>query len=242
MNHQIKYPAVLLCLILLLTAACKTTGSSSGKDGIGTSSGGVSLPGGGTAPAVISESDKPLDAMTRAMRAQLDAKSYRAHVTTTLADGAPSKMLIEYVAPDSYRMTQSGQGDAAGGSSMEYVIVKGAMYMKTPKGEWAKSPIDASSMIKAFRDPKMLDELTKTADVKLVGPDMLDGAPMLVYEYTQTNPMGMNLKNTSRTWLSVADGLPRKTESEGEFDGKKTKTLVTMTDYNADIKIESPVK
>jgi hypothetical protein len=125
---------------------------------------------------------------------------------------------------------------------MEFVIVNGAMYMKTPDGKWGKSPIDASQMIKSFRDPKMLDELVKTADVKLVGADTLDGAPMLVYQYTQNNPLGMNLRNTSRTWLSVADGLPRKTESEGEFDGKKTKTLITMSDYNADIRIESPVK
>jgi hypothetical protein len=97
-------------------------------------------------------------------------------------------------------------------------------------------------MIKAFRDPKMLDELEKTADVKLVGPDTLDGVPMLVYQYTQTNPMGMKLKSTSKTWLSVADGLPRKTETEGEFNGAKTKMLMTMSDYNADIKIDAPLK
>ena len=125
---------------------------------------------------------------------------------------------------------------------MESVIVRGAMYMKMPNGQWAKSPVDASEMIKAFRDPKMLDELAKTADVKFIGPDTHDGAPMLVYQYTQNNPMGMNLKSTSKTWLSVADGLPRKTESEGEFNGKKTKTLITMSDYNSDIKIESPIK
>jgi hypothetical protein len=158
-------------------------------------------------------------------------------------DGAPNKMLIEYAAPDSDRMTRAaGQGGATGDSSMEYVIVRGAMYMKTPDGGWAKSPVDASDMIKAFRDPKMLDELTKTADVKFVGPDTLDGAPMLVYQYTQTNPMGMNLKSVAKTWLSVADGLPRKTETEGEFNGQKTKTIITISDYNADIKIESPLK
>ncbi|HEX8130226.1 MAG TPA: hypothetical protein VF527_14070 [Pyrinomonadaceae bacterium] len=237
MNHKIKYLAAPLCLILLMCAACK-------NDGIGTGSGGAVLPGvsGGNTSAVISANDKPLDVMTKAMRAQLDAKSYRAHVTTTLADGTSNKMFIEYAAPDSFRMTSAGQGGAAGNPGMEYVIVRGAMYMKTPNGQWAKSPIDASEMIKAFRDPKMLDELEKTADVKLVGPDTLDGVPMLVYQYTQTNPMGMKLKSTSKTWLSVADGLPRKTETDGEFDGKKTKTLITMSDYNADIKIEAPVK
>ncbi len=242
MNHKIKYLTTLLCVILSMTAAaCK-------QDGTGTSGGGVTLPGvsgnsGGSAAAVISADDKPLDVMTKAMRAQLDAKSYRAHVTSSMGDGAATKMLIEYTAPDRYRMTGEGAGGEAGkGFKMEYVIVGGATYIKTPNGGWVKSPIDASAMIKNFRDPKMLDELAKTADVKLVGTDTIDGAPMLVYQYTQNNPMGMNLKSTSKTWLSVADGLPRKTESEGEFDGKKTKTLITMSDYNADIRIEAPVK
>lgn len=245
MNHKLKYLALPLCLILLLTPACRTTGISSSSNGTGSGSGGVSLRGGGgnktTTSAAISENDKPLDVMTRAMRAQLDAKSYRAHVTSTLADGAPNKMIIEYVAPDRYRMVNDMQ---VGGKSLnqEFIIVGNGSYIKAPNGQWVKSPVDASEIVKGFRDPKMLDELAKTADVKFVGADTLDGAPMLVYQYTQTNPMGLKMTSTAKTWLSVADGMPRKTESEGEFDGKKTKTLVTISDYNSDIKIESPVK
>jgi len=245
MNHKLTYLFTGFCLILLTTPACT-------RNGIGSGSGGVSLPAasgntgaGTTAAAAISENDKPADAMTRAMRAQLDAKSYRAHVTTTMADGTTNKMLIEYAAPDRFRMTGEGQtGDESAGKSfkVEYVIVGGATYVKMPNAGWTKSPIDARPMLKAFRDPKMLDELAKTAEVKLVGPDTLDGAPMLVYQYTQNNALGMNIKSHSKTWLAVADGLPRKTETEGEFDGKKTKTLITMSDYNADIKIEAPVQ
>jgi outer membrane lipoprotein-sorting protein len=48
------------------------------------------------------------------------------------------------------------------------------------------------------------------------------------------------MKAASKTWLSEADGLPRKTETEGELDGKKTRTVVTISDYNADVKIEAP--
>ena len=242
MNSQTKFSACLLCLLLLTCAACASRPAGDNGAGGPAASNGSTSGGATTAAAAISENDKPLDAMTRAMRAQLDAKSYRARVKTTLADGAASEMLIEYSAPDSYRMTRPAQGGAGDNAGMEFVIVGGATYIKTPNAGWVKSPIDAGEMIKGFRDPKMLDELTKTADVKFIGPDTLDGAPMLVYQYTQTNPMGMNVKNTAKTWLSVADGLPRKTESEGEFQGKKTKTLITMSDYNADIRIESPVK
>jgi hypothetical protein len=240
-----KLSTCLLCSLLLFVAACASRPANEGGGGGSSNAAPASSgsTGGGFGAAAISENDKPVEVMTKAMRAQLDAKSYRAHVTTSTADGMTNKMLIEYVAPDRYRMTGEGQGGGAGkGFKMEYVIVGGATYIKTPNGGWVKSPVDASGIIKGFRDPKMLDELAKTADVKLVGADTLDGAPMLVYQYTQNNPMGMQLKSTAKTWLSVADGLPRKTETEGEYNGTKTRTLVTMSDYNADIKIDAPMK
>ena len=246
MNSMTKVSTYLICSLLLLTAACASRPAGDN------SAGGTTAPaapassgstGGGLSAAAISESDKPVDVMTRAMRAQLDAKSYRAHVTSSTGDGTANKMLIEYAAPDRYRMTTEGQGGEGGkGFKLEYVIVGGVTYVKPPDGDWVKSPVDANAIIKSFRDPKMLDELAKTADVKFIGPDTLDGAPMLVYQYTQNNPMGMKLKSTAKTWVAVADGLPRKTETDGEFNGKKTKTFVTMSDYNADIKIEAPVK
>ncbi len=244
MNSATKFSTRLLCLLLLFV----TAGCASRPPAGDNSAGGKSAPvapggaGGGARAAVISENDKPIDVLTRAMRAQLDAKSYRAQVNTTSDEGS-SKMLIEYAAPDRYHMTGETQPSGASQSfKMEYVIAGGATYIKTPNGQWTRSPIDASQMLKAFRDPKMLDELSKSADAKLVGPDTIDGEPMLVYQYTQNNPLGMNLKVNSKTWLSVADGLARKTESEGEMRGKKTRTLITIYDYNTDIKIEAPVK
>ena len=243
----IKFLLFSLCSLLLVIAAAACASppagenSAVGGNAANASPGNRAGGGGGGGARAVSENDNPLDAMTRAMRAQLDAKSYRAHVTATLPDGTSNAMVIEYVAPDRYRMTNDAQIGGKG-YKQEFVIVGGATYIKAPNSSWVKSPVDASGIVKAFRDPKMLDELTKTADVKFVGADTIDGAPMLVYQYTQNNPMGMNLKSTSKTWLSVADGLPRKTESEGEMDGKRTKTLVTISDYNADIKIESPVK
>jgi hypothetical protein len=247
MNTLNKVSACLLCsLLLTVSTACasRPAGDSSGGAGGTATPASSAGKGAGSSAAAISENDKPVDAMTRAMRAQLDAKSYRAQVTSSTDDGTTNKILIEYAAPDRYRMTGGKQdgGGAGQGFKMEYVIVGGATYIKNPNSGWVKSPIDGGEIIKAFRDPKMLDELAKTADVKFVGADTLDGAPMLVYQYTQNNPFGMKMRSTAKTWLSVADGLPRKTETDGEFKGKKMKTLITMSDYNADIKIEAPLK
>ncbi|HYO98769.1 MAG TPA: hypothetical protein VER76_00995 [Pyrinomonadaceae bacterium] len=233
-----------LSVLLMMSVACNKdgkTGSTKGGGGAPSGSGGGSAAP-TTAAAAISADDKPLDVMTKAMRAQLDAKSYRAHVTSSVSDGTTSSMVIEYVAPDRYRMTSEAKPGGGQSYQMEYVIVGGETYIKAPNRGWVKSPIDAGGMIKAFRDPKMLDELAKTADVKYVGAETLDGEPALVYQYTQNNPLGTNLKSSSKTWLSVADGLPRKTETDGEFNGQKTKTLVKMSGYNSDIKIEAPPK
>jgi hypothetical protein len=84
--------------------------------------------------------------------------------------------------------------------------------------------------------------LSKGAEIKFVGPDTLGGMPMLVYQYTLDNAGGLTGKSVTKTWVSVADGLPRKSESDGEYAGTKTKTVSTVSDYNADIKIELPAK
>jgi hypothetical protein len=96
-------------------------------------------------------------------------------------------------------------------------------------------------LIAQFRDPKVIDELTKGADIKFVSTDTLDGAPMRVYQYSVSDPQGKGFKVTSKTWVNSTDNLPRKTESEGEMEimGKqvKTKTTVTYYAYGADIRI-----
>jgi hypothetical protein len=241
MALRVKSYSLPLFALALALAACNS-GAPGANGGAAPASGGNSAAAGssssaGGGVAVISADDKPHDVMMKAVRAQLDARSYRAHVTTSMGGGPDNKMVIEYVAPDRYRMVSEAQG-----GRQEFVIVGGAAYIKGPNGQWVKSPVGVADIIKQFRDPKVLEDMAKTTDIKLVGPDMVDGTPTLVYEYTQNNVMGMNMKSTARTWLAVSDGMPRKTEAEGEYDGKKTKTLVTMSDYNSDIKIEAPIK
>jgi hypothetical protein len=204
------------------------------------------LPGGGAAAgagggAVISASDKPLDVMLKATRAQLDAKSYRANIRNDASNGSTNTVVVEYAAPDRYHMTTHSQ---AGGrdTTLEYIVVGRDTFMKMNGGAWQHFPVDMSKMITAFRDPKFIDELAKKSDVKLVGPDTLDGRPMLVYEYTMDNAMGMKMTSHSKTWVAVADGLPRKSESESELSGIKTRTEMTVSDYNSDIRIEPPTK
>jgi outer membrane lipoprotein-sorting protein len=238
MNPKMKIRAAALCSLLLAVAACSSKPETGGGAGVVSPNGGGGASAGG---GVVSASDKPLDVMTKATRAQLDAKSYRANIKNTSSNGSTNTLLVEYAAPDHYHMvtrTQAGGRD----TSLEYVIVGKDTFMKMNNGAWQRFPIDMSKMISAFRDPKFIEELAKTSDVKFVGADTVDGAPMLVYEYTMNNAMGSNVKSHAKTWVAVSDGLPRKSESESEFGGVKTKTEMTMSGYNSEIKIEPPIK
>lgn len=244
MKSKLRIQTLALSSLLFAFAGCSSAPSTGGGDagGAPAAAGGASAGGGGAARAgVISASDKPLDVLTRAIRAQLDAKSYRAQMDISASQGPANKMLVEYASPDRYHVVR----DATAGepnSRLEYIIIGKETHVKSGDGPWTKFPADMGSMINSLRDPKVVEELTKGADMKLVGPDTLDGEPMLVYQYTLDSVGGLPVKSVTKTWVSVADGLPRKSESDGEFQGTKTKTVARMSDYNADIKIESPVK
>jgi hypothetical protein len=233
-----KFLAISMCAVLSVSAACASRSTDGNNAGTAASPG---ASGATKSAGVISASDKPLDVMTRATRGQLDAKSYRANMKNTASNGSANTLMVEYVAPDRYHMSTHSQ---AGGrdTSLEYIIVGKDTFMRMNGGEWRRFPVDMSKMISAFRDPKFIDEITKSADIKFVGADTLDGAPMLVYEYTLDNAAGMNIKTHAKTWVAVSDGLPRKSESEGEFSGVKTTTEMIISDYNSDIKIEPPIK
>jgi outer membrane lipoprotein-sorting protein len=173
----------------------------------------------------------PIDVMTAAIKGQFDAKSYRARMES-LSDGKSFMTTVEYVAPDRFHMT---------GPMNETIIVGSDAYIKLPTGQWQKVPIDANQMISSFRDPKMVEELRNSTDVKFLGTDSIDGMPAKVYQYTRKNVSGANMTTTSKVWIAVSDNLPRKMEVEANVNGKPSKTLITYYDYNTDIKIVPPM-
>lgn len=235
MAPKLRIQILTICSLLLALTACNSAPST--RDGSAV----APVAGGGTSAGVVSATDKPLDVMTKAMRAQLDAKSYRARMEQSASNGTNITMQVEHVSPDRDHVVVDAK---TGGQNnkMEYVIVGKDTYMKMGNSPWAKSPMDMGGMLKSFRDPKVIEDLTKGAEVKFIGPDTLGGMPMLVYQYTLDNFGGVAMKSVTKTWVAVSDGLPRKSESDGEYQGTKSKTLITYSDYNADIKIELPAQ
>jgi hypothetical protein len=225
MNHSNRLLAALLILAVVMAAGCNAPANRN-------SAGNANSPTSGNASSTGTADDAAatMDALTKSIDAQLNARSFRARLDSTF-DNQETARTIEYVAPDRFRMASEAD---------ETIIIGSNAWVRQNNGAWQKLPIDASQMIASVRDPKIIDQLRKSAEVKLIGPDTLDGKPMTVYQYTLRNVMGTDMTSHAKAWISVADSLPRRMETETEIKGKTSKATITYFDYNADIKIEPP--
>ena len=230
MNFSVAFKLCLTCCLLLFVASCRKTDSSGS---------------GGTSPMnPITASTDPRGELTKSMSAVLAAKSYRARWVTSSDSGINSTTVMEFVGPDRYRILR--EADLRGRTSKnETIIVAQDTYMKMGDSPWQKFPVKMGELIAQFRNPKVIEEISKSADVKFIGHDTVDGSPAMVYQYAYNDPQGKGFKTTAKTWIGVANNLPLKTESEGEVEmmGKtiKSKSTITYSDFGADIKIERPM-
>jgi hypothetical protein len=229
MNAFIKLEIASLCGLLLLSAACGGPSSSTGN-----------------APMnPVTAGADPHGELTKAMSAMLAAKSYRSRMQSSSSSGINGTTLVEFSAPDRFHLTREATLPGRGPSKQETIIIGNDTWMKMGDAPWQKFPANLGEMITQLRNPKAVEELAKATEVKFIGPDVLDGSPAMVYQYTLNDIEGKGFKNTAKTWVGVTDNLPRKTESETEMNitGKQTdtKTTVTYYDYGAVIKIEPPM-
>lgn len=184
-----------------------------------------------TKSGAVSKEENPLDVLTKAAKAQLETKSFRARMISSIDGGKESTRIVECVAPDRFHIT--GEND-------EMILAGGSVFMKSPAGDWTKLLFDPSAMINQIRDANRFDEIRKSTDVGLIGAEVVEGVPTLVYRYSLKNAFGMNFTSNCKMWVGVTDSLPRKMEVDGVFNKVKSKSIVTYYDYGADIKIEPP--
>src|SRR5687768_4409519 len=224
----------LLVCCLALTAACSRTVPSGG--------GAAETPGADTKTAKASSD--PRGALAESLNSMLAAKSYRARVVSSSPQGA-TNVVAEFVAPDRFHLTTELERPNHGSSTLETIVVGKDTYVKMDTEPWRKFPANLGDMISKFRDPKVVAELSKGADVKFIGTETLDGMPTFIYQYSFNSPEYKDFKGSTKTWVAASDNLPRKTETEGEMNvnGKPvmTKTTITYSDFGADIKIDPPI-
>jgi hypothetical protein len=230
MRHSNRLLAASIILAVIMATGCNAPANRNSA-ATNSSAGNANSPASGSVGNASATTDaQALDGLTNSINAQLNARSFRARLDSTF-DNQEMARTIEYVAPDRFRM--AGEAD-------ETIIIGSNAWIRQNGGAWQKLPIDASQMIASVRDPKMIDEIRKNAEVKLIGPDTLDGKPMMVYQYTIRNAMGTDMTSHAKAWISADDSLPRRMETETEVKGKTSKATITYFDYNADIKIDPP--
>ena len=224
---------VLFCLVLAV-AAC---GSRSSGNGNASSS---------TTTAPMTASADPRADVTKAMRASIEAKSYRSRIVTSSSNGSDRTMTAEIVAPDRMRMTMEMNMPGRGAVKRETVMIGKESYIRVGDAPWQKDPMGMGDLLSQFRDPKLIDAIAEKAEVKYVGTDTLEGKPMLVYQYTIKDLLGPGKDGISKVWIGATDSLQHQLVSESDIDPLNTgkmihsKVTVTFYDYNADIKIETP--
>jgi hypothetical protein len=173
------------------------------------------------------------DVITKALRAQM-TKSLRA-VVTTQSPTEKSDIKIEFVPTDNYHLTiNSAEG------IVEMIITGGKSYMKVGD-TWQLFPVDIAGLIQEMTADTTDSAIGSISDVKLVGPDVLDGAPMMVYTFKQTVTItGQTQTSDVKAWIGVSDGLTHKSISESTVAGVTTTTTQIIT-YDPSIKITPPM-
>ena len=181
--------------------------------------------------AIAAAKASPLEGLTNAFQKAFEAKAYRARLEAT-REGITAMTTYEFVAPDRFRMITG---------PTEMIVIGDAPFLKT-LGSWQKVATGLQSQMKSVRDPEMVEKLRKSTDAKFVQHDLFEGKQMLVFECSSKDLLGAEGVTYAKTWVGVLDGLPHKAEFEGMTGSVKTKGVMTWYDYNADIKIEPPLR
>jgi outer membrane lipoprotein-sorting protein len=171
----------------------------------------------------------PLDAIKGAFRGFGGAKSFRAKMTSTSGAAANQEMILEVVMPNRFHMTSN---------QFEAYMIASTFFMKVGN-QWQKIAMPKAFDLSMVDAKKLEADLGASTETKLIGAELLDGTPTTVYQYTTTIKTPTPTTNTSKVWIGVADGLPRKMESMPKTGGK---TVITYYDYNVNIVIEPPIK
>jgi hypothetical protein len=146
--------------------------------------------------------------------------------TTATVDGKALRSVVEFQAPDRYRVSSLGRPAS--------VIVGGFMYIDI-NGRFMKLPAPRS--IAEYRDPKVLTRIESSLSAEDLGLDTVQGQPARKYRYTVNQPR----PNTTVVWVAIASGLPLQLQSTGAAMGKTVNSQVNYDHYgDPTIRISAP--
>jgi hypothetical protein len=151
--------------------------------------------------------------------------SFKGTTTATLG-GRTIHSVVEFQAPDRYRVSSEGRPPS--------VIAGGFMYINI-NGHFMKMPTPMA--LAQYRDPNVLAQVESSLTAKDLGLDSVAGAPAHKYQYDIAGPHA----STVTIWVSVASGLPIQLQNSGQAMGKTVNTTIDYSNYgDPTIKISAP--
>src|SRR5580658_8588809 len=192
-----------------------------------------------TGAQAVTASDDPLDVVAKAATALLRDTSHRcrkaAFGNSGPRPGWDEVQVTEVAGVD--RMRLVSEEPYTNHTQVETIHIGSDGYRRTGNGPWEK----LSAVGRAT--PDLPDELKfgyKSGDLKLVGPQVVDGSPTFLYRAT---PHNIAMDRTIDIWIGTNDNLPRKTEMfTRDLQMKTSWQETTSCTYGVDIKIEPPLR
>ncbi len=157
-------------------------------------------------------------ALHRAFVQNLKLKSFKATMTD-LKTNKPVAVM-EFQAPDRYRMTPAGQPPM--------VMVGDTMYM-SHGGQVMKQPMPKGSLSQ-FRNEDAIRDLEKGTVVRALGPAMVGTQPAMKYAFD--NVTGTT-QSRSVAWIGARSGHVLMVETTGKAGGREQSMRIAYTDFNS---------
>jgi hypothetical protein len=175
----------------------------------------------GSVPGARADDRQDLHAAYRKMMSLTRFKATMVDLST-----GKTGMIMEYQAPDRYRITVPGQ--------LPQLIIGDTMILAMD-GQTMRVPMPKGSLPK-MRNEDALRELEKGSLVSAEGMGTVGAQPARIYRHT-TQVNGKPAQ--ALVWVGVASGLPLQAETRGAKDGKDVRLL--YSDFNSPkIRIDAP--
>jgi hypothetical protein len=191
----------------------------------------------------VSASDDPLDVVTKAATALIRDTSHRCRKVASGNSGPrpgwDEVPVTEVAGVD--RMRLVSEEPYTNHTQVETILIGNDSYRRTGTGPWEKlSAMEGTFSGRATPVPDELKFGYKSGDLKLVGPQVIDGSPTFLYRAT---PHDIAIDRTIDIWIGSNDNLPRKTDMfTRDLSMKTSWQETTSCTYGVDIKIEPPLQ
>jgi hypothetical protein len=190
----------------------------------------------------ITASDDPLDVVNKAATALIHDTSHRCRKVASGNSGPrpgwDEVSVTEVAGGDRVRVVS--EEPYTNHTQVETILIGNDGYRRTGNGPWTKlSAVEATFFGRATLVlPDQVKFGYKSGELKLIGPQVIDGSPAFLYRYTHQD---IAIDRTIDIWIGSNDNLPRKTEMfTRDLRMKTSWQEATSCTYGVDIKIEPP--